>query len=220
MTASADTSRARTDKKIGIFRSRLLGLAQADSRWYCAVEALEFSRQSHEGMRRADGCTPYILHPVEAAMYVLTLSPNLMFAAQTVAVTLLHDVVEDCSVRHAELEQLFGIEVADATLRISKVVEGVKKSEAVYFGELGGCPRASFAKLADRVNNQNTMGGVFSAAKQLKQVQETETFILPMAKAARRSFPRQELAYENAKLLLQSQIALIRALHEQPAAAA
>jgi hypothetical protein len=44
-----------------------------------------------------------------------------------------------------------------------------------------------------------------------------EPDVLPMLKTARRSFPQQELAYENIKLLLINQIELVRAVHGEKA---
>lgn len=200
-------------KKISVLRARLLGLMQTDPTWSAAVLALEYAISAHEGMYRKDGVTPYILHPVEAAMYVLTLSRSLLHPAQTVAVTLLHDCMEDCGATHKDLSDAIGLQVADGVECMSKVVQGVKKSDEYYFGQLANSPIASIAKLADRINNQGTMNGVFTPEKQLKQVQETVDHILPLAKTARRRFPQQELAYENGKLVLKTQISLVRAMH-------
>ena len=66
-------------------------------------------------------------------------------------------------------------------------------------------------KAADRINNQQSMPGVFGEAKILAYVHETRTSILPMIKAARRHFPEQELAYENAKTVLFAQVELVEA---------
>jgi GTP pyrophosphokinase len=214
MTTSPEAVLQSVKKKISTLRSRLLGLAQADSQWYVTVSALEFAIKAHDGMFRNNGITPYIVHPVEAAMYVLTLSRSLMYPAQTVAAVLLHDVLEDCDVSEAELTRRFGEQIAGAIQRMSKVVGGVKKPPQLYFADMEGCPIASIGKIGDRVNNHGTMEGVFSPDKQLRQVQETEEFILPMAKAARRNFPQQELAYENGKLVLHTQISLVRAMHK------
>lgn len=54
------------------------------------------------------------------------------------------------------------------------------------------------------------MGAAFSISKQLSYLVETEELVLPMIKAASRSFPVQEAAFENAKLALRSQISLAR----------
>lgn len=58
------------------------------------------------------------------------------------------------------------------------------------------------------------MVGTFTKEKQLSYTEETEKFVLPMLKTARRNFPEQESVYENEKLLLKSQIVLIRKINE------
>jgi hypothetical protein len=56
------------------------------------------------------------------------------------------------------------------------------------------------------------MPDVFTPEKQRSYIDEAVDHILPMLKQARRKHPRQELAYENAKLMLVSQIQLIEHL--------
>jgi hypothetical protein len=75
------------------------------------------------------------------------------------------------------------------------------------------CPVATVVKGSDRINNQSTMVGVFTPKKQMEYVRECEEHILPMLKSARRKFPDQEPAYENMKLVLTTQIAMVRAIH-------
>jgi len=57
------------------------------------------------------------------------------------------------------------------------------------------------------------MVGMSRPEKQIEYVHGAETYSVLMLKTARRKFPRQEPAYENAKLMLYSQIALIKAIH-------
>jgi hypothetical protein len=57
------------------------------------------------------------------------------------------------------------------------------------------------------------MVGVFTIEKQRDYIQETQDYILPALKEARRRFPRQEPAYENIKHMLKSQIELLQAAH-------
>lgn len=193
-----------TRKAVSNLRSRLLGAAMENKDWYLAVDALEFSLEKHDGMMRKDGITPYVLHPVQVTRYLLTL-PTLSSRIATIAVGLMHDTMEDCSVRHQELVDRFSLEIADGVEVMSKKYDGTVKSEDRYFSDLGKSPIGSIAKPGDRVNNQLTLD-VFSPAKALSTVEFTEKWILPMMKSARRRFPVQELAYENAKLVLEIQI--------------
>ncbi len=72
-------------------------------------------------------------------------------------------------------------------------------------------PIASIGKGGDRMHNLQSMIGVFTKDKQKNYVTEAENKIIPMLKLARRNFPQQELAYENIKLVLNTQMQLIKA---------
>lgn len=75
--------------------------------------------------------------------------------------------------------------------------------------EMATDPIASVVKMADRAHNVQTMVGVFTADKQRRYVEEVRTWFMPMARQARRNFPMQYGAYENLKILLRCQTALI-----------
>ena len=72
-------------------------------------EAIIFATKAHDGMRRKKGNSPYILHPMEAAVIVGTMSEdqNLLAAAA------LHDVVEDAGITIEEIEEKFGKRVRE-----------------------------------------------------------------------------------------------------------
>ena len=72
---------------------------------------------------------------------------------------------------------------------------------------------ASVVKGADRIHNVQTMIDVFTYEKQKEYIRETQEFIVPMLKEARRRFPRQEPAYENIQHVLVSQAELLQAVH-------
>ena len=72
-------------------------------------EAIEFAVKAHDGMRRKKSEVPYILHPMEAAVIVgtMTADQNLIAAAA------LHDVVEDAEITIDEIEKRFGKRVRE-----------------------------------------------------------------------------------------------------------
>ena len=72
-------------------------------------EAIAFAVKAHDGMRRKKSDAPYILHPMEAAVIVgtMTCDQNLIAAAA------LHDVVEDAGISIDEIEQKFGKRVRE-----------------------------------------------------------------------------------------------------------
>ena len=67
-------------------------------------EAIMFAVAAHDGMRRKKSETPYILHPMEAAVIVGTMSDD----QELIAAAALHDVVEDAGITIEEVEAKFG----------------------------------------------------------------------------------------------------------------
>ena len=72
-------------------------------------EAIAFAIQAHDGMRRKKGNAPYILHPLEAAVIVGTMTAD----QHLIAAAALHDVVEDAGVTLAQVEERFGKRVCE-----------------------------------------------------------------------------------------------------------
>ena len=72
-------------------------------------EAIVFAVKAHDGMRRKKSEAPYILHPMEAAVIVGTMSDD----QNLIAAAALHDVVEDAGVTIEEIEEKFGARVKE-----------------------------------------------------------------------------------------------------------
>lgn len=76
------------------------------------TKAIEFAARAHDGMKRKKDKTPYILHPLEAAVIVGSMTDN----SDVISAAVLHDVVEDTSITIEEIEEIFGS-------RVRKLVE-------------------------------------------------------------------------------------------------
>ena len=72
-------------------------------------EAIIFAVKAHDGMRRKKSEAPYILHPMEAAVIVGTMTDD----QNLIAAAALHDVVEDAGVTIEEVEEKFGKRVRE-----------------------------------------------------------------------------------------------------------
>ena len=79
-------------------------------------EAIAFAVKAHDGMRRKKSEAPYILHPMEAAVIVGTMTED----QNLIAAAVLHDVVEDGGVAIQEIEERFGKRVRE---RVSSETE-------------------------------------------------------------------------------------------------
>lgn len=72
-------------------------------------KAITFAVAAHDGMRRKKSNAPYILHPMEAAVIVGTMTED----QHLIAAAALHDVVEDAGVTLDEVEAQFGARVRE-----------------------------------------------------------------------------------------------------------
>lgn len=70
-------------------------------------EAIIFATKAHSGQTRKLANTPYILHPLEVASIIATLTTD----TDIMAAGVLHDTIEDCNVEPEEIRRLFGSRV-------------------------------------------------------------------------------------------------------------
>ena len=196
-------------------RYYLIAMAKTDKSYIPTLNMLEFAKDVHVGVRK-DGATPEFQHQLEIAHFIRTLSDNLRNPALVIGLCLGHDILEDYSnkapfVTFEQVVDISGHEMADEIMIISKEYKGIKLSTEEYYRNLARTPHGSIAKGGDRIHNQGSMANVFTTNKQLGYVDETENFVLPMLKIARRSFFDQEAAYENIKFVLKSQNTFVKA---------
>lgn len=194
------------DKYLISSRYWLLGMAEHDKAYYKVLEAMEYGRDRHDGVR--NGGEPEFIHQLGIFSHLRTLHKHIKNPVTVYALTFLHDVVEDKNVPLLEIEQIWGAELARKLDLLSKEVLGVKKDnyslDPVFEDE-----DASIVKGGDRVNNVSSMVGVFKRPRLERYVKETADEFLPRLRQARRRFPHQEAVYENIKLELVNQLTLI-----------
>lgn len=187
----------------------LIGMSYHDKSYLIALDALEYAKGIHIGMRK-DGKTPEFQHQLEIAHFLRSHLRTLMYPAETLAAAFLHDVPEDYSISFKEIRERFGKRVARAVKLLTKKYRGKKKDPHILFAKMAKNPIASVVKGADRINNHQSMHPVFTLNKQSDYTSETDEFIVPMLKTARHLHLEQEGVYENIKYVLKSQMQLIR----------
>ena len=67
-------------------------------------EAIIFAAKAHSGMHRKKSKTPYILHPLEVAQILSTLTDD----EEVITAGILHDIVEESDGTLSEIEKRFG----------------------------------------------------------------------------------------------------------------
>lgn len=178
--------------------------------WHQASEALDLAMRRHTGLRK-DGETPEVVHQIAIASHLRTL-PSLRHPERTLVVGLLHDTVEDTGLEVSAIAQQFGSDVAADVWALSKVGPAGKRNEEEVWAGIASNPVASICKGVDRIHNIGSMAGVFTLEKQQAYLDEVHQWVLPVLKAARRTFPDQEPAYEAILTTLRHQVSLFYSL--------
>jgi (p)ppGpp synthase/HD superfamily hydrolase len=155
--------------------------------------------------------TPEWFHQISICLYLITIAGLEEVIEDLIIITLLHDLVEDYGYSLENLVRDFGPSNTNSIQLLSKKLPGHsdKKSNPNYYADIAEDYLAPLVKAGDRVNNFQTMAGVFSYEKQRSYVQEGRDFFLPMLKRSRTLFPEHHLACENLKLMLLQQITSI-----------
>jgi GTP pyrophosphokinase len=145
--------------------------------------AFDVARRAHAEQVRKSG-EPYLAHPLGVAQIVAELGLDDI----TIAGALLHDSVEDTTLTVAELEEVFGSEIAG-------IVDGVTKLDRLHFDSKEAQQAASLRKmlvamardirvllikLADRLHNMRTISAL-PEAKQQRIAKETIDIYAPLA---------------------------------------
>jgi GTP diphosphokinase / guanosine-3',5'-bis(diphosphate) 3'-diphosphatase len=147
------------------------------------MRAYVYSARAHAGQMRRSG-EPYLIHPIAVAGALAELKMDV----DTIAVGLLHDTMEDCLCTHAELEEEFGLEVADMVDGVTKIgkleFRTKEEAEAENFRKLvlamAKDVRVIMVKLCDRLHNMRTLEHM-KPEKQRAIAQETIDIYAPIA---------------------------------------
>ena len=145
--------------------------------------AYRLAKSAHKDQRRKSGA-PYIEHPVQIAY----IASQFNMDATTITAALLHDVVEDTPFTYADIENLFGTNVAelvDGVTKLAKIkyvspeeqqVENLRKMFLAMAKDI----RVVIIKLIDRLHNMRTLN-FMSRDKQLRISKETLDVYAPLA---------------------------------------
>ena len=145
--------------------------------------AYKIAEVAHAGQERLTG-EPYILHPVEVAKIIAQLHLD----ADTICAALLHDVIEDTELTAEDIEERFGLQIADMVVGLTKLrkvdfkhmAEHQAENYRRFFLAIAKDPRVVVLKLADRLHNMRTLE-VMSPAKQQEIAHETLYIYAPLA---------------------------------------
>ena len=145
--------------------------------------ALEYAEIKHSGQQRDSG-KPYIIHPIAVANILLQYNLD----HEAISAALLHDVIEDCDVDEDELKEMFGTDITELVVGVSRVKTLRYKSSAnenneslrKMFIAMAKDIRVIFIKLADRLHNMRTLEFV-SPEHQIRKSLDTRDVYIPIA---------------------------------------
>ena len=141
--------------------------------------AYDTACMAHSGQKRRDG-SPYVTHCVAAA----DISVDIGLDEDSIIAALLHDVIEDTNLTHADIARQFGEPVAD-------IVEGVTKLTRVQYTSkedeqmenlrkmlmaMAKDIRVILIKIADRLHNMRTMAYQTPEKQRTKSLETMEIY--------------------------------------------
>lgn len=141
--------------------------------------AFELCVTAHEGQKRRTN-EDYYIHPVSVAKIIVSLGMD----SQSIAASLLHDVVEDTDATVEDISRMFGPEVAllvDGVTKISRLSFSTKEQEQAeslrkMLIAMGQDIRVIIIKLADRLHNMRTIDAMPEQKQRDKAVETLEVY--------------------------------------------
>lgn len=116
-------------------------------------EAAKFAIEAHHNTERRCKGYPYIIHPMEAAAFVATMTND----QEMLAAAILHDVVEDTDVTLEQIRERFGNRVAMLVQHETAPERGNltwREKKTVQVEQLANAPYASkIVALGDKLSN-------------------------------------------------------------------
>ena len=152
-------------------------------------KAYEFAAEKHAGVLRGSG-EPYINHPLRVARLVAEWG----FESEVIIACFLHDVVEDCDVSLSYIEEQYGSNVADIVDTVTALSDKdftdytPSKEQLDLLSDARLQKKMSlpalYVKIADRIDNLNTLFGV-KEEKRIPKAEHTREIIIPLAAKAK-----------------------------------
>ncbi len=141
--------------------------------------AYEQAKSGHRGQPR-DGGERYFEHPKGTALILI--DELQIYDSEMIIAALLHDIVEDTWLLSPEaIGDFFGVRVAYLVSMVTKKKNATPEEKQLYLDNIAASDEdVRIIKLADRLHNIRSLG-TCTRQKQLRQLNETRAFFIPLA---------------------------------------
>jgi hypothetical protein len=140
-------------------------------------ETVSYIKEKHKGQYRKE-YTPYYTHCLYAVLKYYELFESITI--ENILVLLLHDTIEDTDTTYSEINNIYGINIADSVMFLSKIRNGKIISMDKYFDNISKDRELIKYKAADRMANLSSL--FFGSDIQFRDnyLHETENILLPI----------------------------------------
>ena len=121
-------------------------------------DALMFGAEKHKGQVRSNPKkTPYIIHPIEVADFVMRIGK--VYDKEILVAALLHDVMDEAGTTYEEISNLYGKTVSqyvqEMTVKKELTLKEQKKLQIIQ--AFHQTPSVAIIKLSDKLSNLGTL---------------------------------------------------------------
>jgi len=143
------------------------------------MRAVNLAHILHKDQKRKDGLE-YVEHVIATGHLLIAhgIKNDAVLAA-----SILHDAIEDTDYTYERMEEEFNSDITNLVRLLTKEDDVLIEE---YFEKMATDVRALAIKAADRTHNISDMVKAFSIEKMEEYVAETENYILPQMKTARK----------------------------------
>lgn len=179
--------------------------------WNESLKAIHVAEMAHSKQKRKSG-EPFLSHPIRVASALISMK---IHDDETIAVAILHDVLEDCqgwTPKKLQDEYCIRSSIIDKVIKLTKQKN---QTDEQYYNEVNQNISTILVKIADRCHNVSTMSGAFNSEKINSYILETEQFILPLCKFGSKMFPEYSDQIYTMKYHIQSILRTIKNLFKE-----
>ena len=122
------------------------------------LDAVIFGAQKHRAQARSNPKkTPYIIHPIEVADFVMRIGK--VYDKEVLVAALLHDIMDDTGTTYEEISGLYGKKVSQYVEEMTVKKELPLKQQKKYqiIQALHQTPSVAIIKLSDKLSNLRTL---------------------------------------------------------------